>query len=72
MSFALRSTPDPECTPEECEMLHELIVLVWAGREAERRGHAPRVARAVAVEVSEIRAAVVAVVQLEMFGEEEK
>lgn len=68
-AFALRTTPDPECTPEECELLHELIVLVWAGREADRRGHAPRVARAAAVvEVGEIRAAVVAVVQLEMFG----
>jgi hypothetical protein len=42
MSFALRSTPDPECTPEECELLHELCVMVWIGRETERRGHAPR------------------------------
>lgn len=42
MTFSLRSTPDPECTPEECELLHELCVMVWLGRETERRGHAPR------------------------------
>jgi hypothetical protein len=56
-----------ECTPDECELLHELIVLCWLGREAERRGHGTR-----RDEPCALRKAVVARVsidvQLEMFG----
>ena len=55
-----------DCSPEECELLHELIVLCWCGREAERRGHGTR-----RDEPCALRKAVVArvsvEVQLEMF-----
>ena len=56
---------DLECSPTECEELHEVLVWAWVGVEEERRGHHARRERA---DVSEIRAAVVMVVQLEMFG----
>lgn len=33
-----------DCTEDECEMMHELLVICWCGTEAERRGyhHRPR------------------------------